>query len=398
MLSNEIRSLRREDLARIFRDAFPRTRLHFNKQVVSVQRSTHGNSVEFQDGTKRTCDLLVGADGDDKFLRKLVIPRLPARPTHFWWRLSGLVKIKSAGGLESAELEASAGFYKVEYFYKPEFVFSMLPGGSRDVLAWSIAFSTEAAARLRLGELDPIFNAPQANCHQLRSTNFAVATALAEGISDRRWAQAVELQAAQASAAGLSSKDGDGRLPRDRDWLPALQAIEHPRSTWFRSSAWVHRAQPGAVFLGSSSGCALGTSLAIEDGIILAKGVQIAARASLFNDSCALDKVLNSFCRKQGERESKLVCLGGWCAPPRGTLGMFILRKRLAYLSSKKIEHSIRDFVFFNPSQAWNHSEHGREQPRFLGIYRNPAALFAVLLLLFLPCAPFYYLAITNKT
>lgn len=56
-------TIHRADLIEALANAFPAERVHFGKRLTGIQQNNQAVTLEFEDGSTDTCDLLVGADG-----------------------------------------------------------------------------------------------------------------------------------------------------------------------------------------------------------------------------------------------------------------------------------------------------------------------------------------------
>lgn len=70
--------IHRADLQRIMmKHALTHARLHLSRKLVSYTEHADSVHLEFMDGSKRTCDLLVGADGIKSTVRRIFLASRP---------------------------------------------------------------------------------------------------------------------------------------------------------------------------------------------------------------------------------------------------------------------------------------------------------------------------------
>ena len=70
--------IHRADLQKILLEqALTHARLHLSSKLVSYTEHQDGVHLEFVDGSKQTCDLLVGADGIKSTVRKIFLESRP---------------------------------------------------------------------------------------------------------------------------------------------------------------------------------------------------------------------------------------------------------------------------------------------------------------------------------
>ena len=80
-------TIHRADLHRTFLDALQPNTLHFNKKCISINQSDTQVTVQFEDDTTETVDLLIAADGIHSFIRKQLLPgSLPRYAGYTCWR------------------------------------------------------------------------------------------------------------------------------------------------------------------------------------------------------------------------------------------------------------------------------------------------------------------------
>ncbi|WP_206665529.1 salicylate 1-monooxygenase [Jejubacter calystegiae] len=67
-------SIHRADLLDLLTEKLPSASLHFNKRIIDARTGADGRvSLEFSDGSRACCDLLIGADGIHSALRNIVL-------------------------------------------------------------------------------------------------------------------------------------------------------------------------------------------------------------------------------------------------------------------------------------------------------------------------------------
>ena len=72
--------IHRADLQRVLlKGALAHARVHLAKKLVSYTEHPDSVSLEFVDGSKRTCELLVGADGIKSIVRRLFLASRPGQ-------------------------------------------------------------------------------------------------------------------------------------------------------------------------------------------------------------------------------------------------------------------------------------------------------------------------------
>lgn len=75
-----IARIHRADLQRVLlKGALTHARLHLSSKLVSYEEHSDSVSLEFMDGSKRTCDLLVGADGLKSTVRRIFLASRPGQ-------------------------------------------------------------------------------------------------------------------------------------------------------------------------------------------------------------------------------------------------------------------------------------------------------------------------------
>ena len=78
--SGGITRIHRADLQRVLlKSALTHSRLHLASKLVSYAEHPDNVSLEFMDGSKRTCDLLVGADGIKSTVRRIFLASRPGQ-------------------------------------------------------------------------------------------------------------------------------------------------------------------------------------------------------------------------------------------------------------------------------------------------------------------------------
>lgn len=76
--SGSVVRIHRADLQRIMvKHALTRAHLHLSRKLVSYTEHEDSVHLEFMDGSKGTCDLLVGADGIKSTIRKIFLASRP---------------------------------------------------------------------------------------------------------------------------------------------------------------------------------------------------------------------------------------------------------------------------------------------------------------------------------
>ena len=72
--------IHRADLQRILlKRSLPHARLHLASKLVSYTEHPDSVSLEFMDGSKQTCDLLVGAEGIKSTVRRIFLANRPGK-------------------------------------------------------------------------------------------------------------------------------------------------------------------------------------------------------------------------------------------------------------------------------------------------------------------------------
>ena len=80
MVSGGVFKIHRADLQRVLlKGALAHARVHLAKKLVSYTEHPDSVSLEFVDGSKRTCELLVGADGIKSIVRRLFLASRPGQ-------------------------------------------------------------------------------------------------------------------------------------------------------------------------------------------------------------------------------------------------------------------------------------------------------------------------------
>ena len=75
----------------------PPQRAHFNKRLRGLEENEHGVSLQFQDGTTATADVVIGADGVHSTVREYLVGIEAAKPV-----FSGAVVYRGLAPMETA--------------------------------------------------------------------------------------------------------------------------------------------------------------------------------------------------------------------------------------------------------------------------------------------------------
>ncbi|WP_188190188.1 FAD-dependent monooxygenase [Nonomuraea sp. SYSU D8015] len=141
----ESQTIRRAVLYRILQDEAVRRgiRIEGGKRLVAAQRTSDGVHAVFEDGTEATGDILIGADGIDSTVRKIIDPA--SRPPHY----TGLINL--GGYTDGVPVDTESCSYSMMFGKRAFFGYAVLP--SREV--WWYA-SLPHPKEPQKGELDAV--------------------------------------------------------------------------------------------------------------------------------------------------------------------------------------------------------------------------------------------------